>query len=446
MKIFVVEDDEWFSKIIEYHLSLNPDYEVTIFRNGKEALRNLHLGPDVIVIDYNLPDIKGDELIKRVKREKPEVYCVIVSVQEDVEIAINLLKEGAFDYIVKNDETKERLWLTMTKINNLRELTEEIATLQQEVKKKYDFSNIIKGNSKGIQRIFKLIEKASSSNITVSVTGETGTGKELVAKAVHFNSDRNKKSFVAVNVAAIPKELIESELFGHEKGAFTGADRRRIGKFEESNKGTIFLDEIGEMDLTMQTKLLRVLQEKEVTRVGGNTPVKLDLRVVIATHKNLLEEVQEGRFREDLYYRLYGLPIELPPLRDRGNDILILAKYFADEYCKENKINKKTFSSSAQEKLMSYHFPGNIRELKGAIDLSALMSDGNEIEGGDINFLSASSSSSILKKEMTLREYEATIIQHFLDKYNKNVLQVAKKLDIGKSTIYRMIKNKELII
>lgn len=446
MRIFVVEDDEWFSKIIEYHLKQNPDHEVTVYNTAKKALKDIHLSPDAVVIDYNLPDYKGDELLKKIQQEDSSIACIIVSAQEDVEIAINLLKKGAFDYIVKNDDTKDRLWITMNKVKEHRELKNEIVTLQQEVKKKYDFSKLIKGNSKGIQKVFKLIEKASKSNITVSVTGETGTGKELVAKAVHFNSNRNKHSFVAVNVAAIPKELIESELFGHEKGAFTGADKRRIGKFEESNKGTIFLDEIGEMDLAMQAKLLRVIQEKEVTRVGGNQPIKLDLRIVIATHKNLQTEVQEERFREDLYYRLYGLPIELPPLRERDNDVLLLAKFFSDEFCKENGMSKKTFSQKAQQKLLEYSFPGNVRELKAAVDLASLMSDETEIDHNDINFLGGTSISGMLKKEMTLREYEVKIVQHFLDRYNKNVVQVAKKLDVGKSTIYRMVKSNEITL
>jgi Response regulator containing CheY-like receiver, AAA-type ATPase, and DNA-binding domains len=240
MKIFVVEDDAWFSKIIEYHLKQNPDHEVHVYDTAKKALKDLYLLPDAMVIDYNLPDYKGDELLKKVQEENKNIPCVIVSAQEDIEIAIDLLKKGAFDYIVKNDNTKDRLWITMNNIKERKTLKNEIVNLQQAVKKKYDFSKLIKGNSSGIQKVFRLIEKASQSNITVSITGETGTGKELAAKAVHFNSNRNKNSFVAVNVAAIPKELIESELFGHEKGAFTGADKRRVGKFEESSKGTIF--------------------------------------------------------------------------------------------------------------------------------------------------------------------------------------------------------------
>lgn len=446
MKIFVVEDDEWFSKIIAYHLKQNPEYDIEVFHSGKEVEKHLNLYPDVVIIDYNLPDTKGDVLMKKIKEASPNTSCIVVSAQEDVQTAINLLKSGAYDYIVKNDDTNDRLWITLNNLKEKKELIHEVQVLQQAVKEKYDFSKIIKGNSKKIQQVFSLIEKAANSNINVSITGETGTGKELVAKAIHMNSSRNKKNFVAVNVAAIPSELIESELFGHEKGAFTGADKRRIGKFEEANNGTIFLDEIGEMDLNTQTKLLRVLQEREIVRIGDNQTIKLNIRIITATHKNLLDLVQEGKFREDLYYRIYGLPIELPPLRDRDNDIIILAKHFADSFCRDNGLNKKTFSTVAQEKILSYNYPGNVRELKAAIDLAALMSEGNIIEAENINFISNSSINNLLKKQMSLREYEITIVQHFLDKNNKNVIQTAKQLDVGKSTIYRMINNNEVTI
>jgi two-component system response regulator AtoC len=253
-----------------------------------------------------------------------------------------------------------------------------------------------------------------------------------------------KRPFVAVNVSAIPKELMESELFGHEKGAFTGASSKRIGKFEEANKGTLFLDEIAEMDLTMQSKLLRVLQEKELNRVGGNQLVKIDLRVIVATHKNLLEEVRKGNFREDLYYRLLGLPIELPPLRDRGSDVLLLAKFFIDEFCKENKMQKITITPAAQEKLMKYPYPGNVRELKAIIELAAVMTNDSVINEEDINFHSTSSMTDLLLQETTLEEYTRRIIRSYLKKYDNNIILVAKKLGIGKSTIYRMKKNGEI--
>jgi DNA-binding NtrC family response regulator len=297
-----------------------------------------------------------------------------------------------------------------------------------------------------LKKIFALMEKATKTNINVSITGETGTGKELVAKAIHYNSDRKKKTFVAVNMAAIPRELVESELFGHEKGAFTGALTRKIGKFEEANGGTIFLDEIAELDLSLQSKILRVLQEREVVRVGGNEKVKLDIRLVVATHKNLLEEVKQGRFREDLYYRIIGLPIDLPPLRERGSDILILAKHFIDEFTKENKMKPLSLSQGARDKLMQYAFPGNVRELKAIVELAAVLSNGEEILAEDFNLNNNSSDLSLLNEEKTLRQYTIDIIRHYLNRYDQDVLLVADKLDIGKSTIYKMIQQKEITI
>ena len=238
--------------------------------------------------------------------------------------------------------------------------------------------------------------------------------------------------------------MIESEFFGYEKGAFTGANSRKIGKFEIANKGTIFLDEIGEMDLNMQAKLLRVIQEKELTRVGGNKPVKFDARVVVATNRNLAKEVQKGNFREDLYYRLLGLPIEIPPLRYRGNDILILAKFFVDEFCKENKMEKLEISTKAQEKLLKYPFPGNVRELKAIMELSCVLTNSEFIEEDHVSFNSTNAKSDFLLDEDTLQGYVKKIVKYYLQKYNNNVLVVAKKLDIGKSTIYRMMKNNEI--
>lgn len=444
MRIFIIEDDIWYSELLVYHLSLNPDYEIHKFNTAKDALAKLQLKPDVITLDYSLADAKGDEVLKKIKSFNPDIEVIIISGQEDVSTAIGLLREGAYDYFVKDDDTKDRLWSTIVKIRDTKALKQEVETLREEVAQKYDYSKSIAGNSDAIKRIFALIDKATKTNITVSITGETGTGKELVAKAIHYHSDRAKKAFVAVNVAAIPKELLESELFGYEKGAFTGANNRKIGKFEEADKGTLFLDEIGELDLNLQAKLLRALQEKEITRVGGNGTVKVDCRIVVATHKNLQEEAQKGNFREDLYYRLLGLPIALPPLRDRNNDILLIAKHFIETFCKENKLKKKILSNEAQQKLLKYHYPGNVRELGAIINLAVVMSDDDTIEEKDINFNSSGSITGMMMREMTLQEYNNAIIQHYLDKYNADVLLVAKKLDVGKSTLYRMIQAGEL--
>ena len=442
-KIFIVEDDRFYGELLKRHLQLNPENEVYLYLTGKDCLTNLHLKPDMISLDYRLPDFSGDSILKKVHFDYPDLPIVIVSGQEDVKTAVYLLKEGAYDYFVKDQDTQDRLWNVANKIRENKQLKREINVLKEEVGKKYNFANI-KGNSTAIKNVFSLMDRALKARITVSIIGETGTGKELVAKAIHYNSTRANQPFVAVNVAAIPSELIESELFGYEKGAFTGANTRKIGKFEQANGGTIFLDEIGEMSLNMQSKLLRVLQENELSRLGGNTLIKLDVRLIVSTHKNLSDEVKDGNFREDLYYRLLGLPIELPPLRQRGNDIIVLAKYFTDEFCEANNLPTKSISLKAQEKLMSYGYPGNVRELKAVIELAVVLSDTAEIDPESINFNTTDSISNFLLNECTLEEYNKRIVSYFLEKNDNNVVVTAKKLNIGKSTIYRMLKNHEI--
>jgi two-component system, NtrC family, response regulator AtoC len=439
----IVEDDPWYGKILQHHLSLNPDYKVSRFLTAKECIENLHQKPDLVTIDFSLPDMDGDALFKKIKEFNPDVPVIVISSQENISVAVNMLKMGASDYLVKDDATKDLLWNSVIRIKENQGLKKEVAHLREELGQKFSFDKSIIGHSDVLKKVFMLMEKASKTIINVSITGETGTGKEVVAKAIHYNSDRKKKKFIAVNMAAIPKELIESELFGYEKGAFTGAVTRKIGKFEEANGGTIFLDEIAELDLNLQSKLLRVLQEREIERVGGNEIIKLDVRLIVATHKNLQEEVDNGNFREDLYYRIVGLPIALPPLRERGNDVLILAKHFTDLFTKENKIGALTLSDDAKEKLAKYHYPGNVRELKSIIDLAAVMCDGKEIKAEDINYSSSKANKAFMLEEKTLQEYNADIIKFFLKKYD-DIGLVADKLGIGKSTLYKMIKRGEL--
>ena len=445
-KIFIVEDDPWYGEILEYHLSLNEDYVISRFATGREALANLHKKPDLISIDFSLPDYTGDKLFEKIRQTDDSIPVIVISGQEDIAVAVNLLKMGVTDYIVKDDNTKDLLWNAVIRIRQMGSLKKQVEQLKEELGQKFAFDKSIKGNSPSLQKIFALMEKATKTNINVSITGETGTGKEVVAKAIHYNCERRKKAFVAVNMAAIPKELVESELFGHEKGAFTGAVARKAGKFEEANGGTIFLDEIAELDLSLQSKILRVLQEREVIRVGGNEKVKLDIRLIVATHKNLGEEVKKGNFREDLYYRIIGLPIELPPLRDRGNDILILAKHFTDEFAKDNKLGPVVLSPDAKDKLMTYPFPGNIRELKAMMELACVMCADGEIRPDDITFNSTRSSELFTLEQKTLRQYTCDIIKYYLKKYDDDVMMVAEKLDIGKSTIYKMLQQKEIVL
>jgi two-component system, NtrC family, response regulator AtoC len=445
-KIFIVEDDIWYGSMLEYHIALNPDYHVKKFSTARDFLDALHEKPDIVTLDYSLPDMNGDAVLKEINELSPETKTIIISGQEDIKVALDLLKKGAYDYIVKDEDAKDRIWHTLQHLRETLQLRKELEGLKEEVARKYDFSNVIIGNSFNLRKVFTLMEKAAKANITVSVTGETGTGKELVAKSIHYNSPRKIRPFVAVNVAAIPKDLLESELFGHEKGSFTGSVARRIGKFEEAHKGTLFLDEIGEMDMSMQAKLLRVLQEKEITRIGSNEIVKIDVRIIVATHRNLQEEVKKGNFREDLYYRLLGLPIHLPPLRERENDSILLAKYFIEDFCRENKFSKKSLSPEAGTKLLGHAFPGNIRELKSVIELACVMAEGDEILPEHLNVISSNIIENFALKDATLKEFNIKLIQYYLDKFNYDVMKVARQLDVGKSTIYRMIQNKELYV
>jgi len=442
-KIFIVEDDKIFAKRLHYQLSMNSDFEIFEFHNGKSLIRALDQNPDLITLDYHLPDLQGDEILKKIKAKNSETPVLIISGQQDVKTALELLKNGAYDYLVKGDDLVNRLRYV---IDNLREkilLQKKVEELERELNKKFVFTNLLKGKSSVMQDVYNLMQKALNSSISVSITGETGTGKELVAKAIHYNSHRKKGPFIAVNVSAIPSELIESEMFGFEKGAFTGAHNRRIGKFEEAKGGTLFLDEIGDMDVNMQTKLLRVLQEEEFSRIGSNKVIKTDCRIMVATHKNLSNEVKKGNFRQDLYFRLLGLPIELPPLREREHDVIYLAKQFIKEFSKSNNLPKKELTPAAIKKLNKYDFPGNVRELKAIIELAMVLSSDDIITDKDITFNTSLGLDDLFNKEMTLKEYNQKIVEYYLKKNNDDIKTVAQKLDIGKSTIYRMLQNKE---
>jgi DNA-binding NtrC family response regulator len=441
--IFVVEDDQWYREYVSYTMSLDPEHEVKQFETASQLIEQLNAYPDIITLDYSLPDMNGDELLDIIKKKSPGSEVIIISEQDKIDTAVNLLKAGAYDYFIKSKNIRDRLLNTVSHIKNSKNLLNRVTRLEKEVKDKYDFRSRIIGKSKPILHVFDLIGKAFSTNLTVMVTGETGTGKEDVAKAIHYNSRYSSGPFVPVNMAAIPGELAESELFGHEKGSFTGASATRIGKFEEANKGTIFLDEIGDVSLSLQVKLLRVLQERSVTRVGGTGLISIDTRVIVATHRDLLEEVKKGNFREDLYYRLFGLTIKMPPLRERGNDVLLLATYFITSFCKENGMKVKVLNAGAKDKLLAYHFPGNVRELKSLVELACVLCDSAEIGENDIQLIDIKGTSGFLSKERTMEDYNRKIIHYFLEKYDQNVILVAEKLDIGKSTIYRMLKREK---
>jgi DNA-binding NtrC family response regulator len=442
-KIYVVEDNTLYAQILKKQL-IDDGYQVKVFHNGRDFLANLDEKPDVVTLDYTLPDMTGYDVLKKIQRRMPGTNVIIISAQENITTAIDLMKNGAYDYIMKAPDTREKLTNVIKNIRETDQLRTENILLKDAVKEKFNFRNLIKGNSREIDHVFELMDKAVQTQISVSISGATGTGKELVAKGIHYNSKRSNKPFIAVNVSAIPDGLIESELFGHEKGAFTGADSRKIGKFEQANGGTLFLDEIADLEIGLQAKLLRVLQERELVRLGGSETIPLDVRIITATHKNLSNLISDGKFRKDLYYRLLGLPIELPPLKDRGNDIVLLAKFFVDEFCRENEMEQKEISDEAKKMLLSYHFPGNIRELKAVMELACVMTNRSVIKASHMNLNIDDNVQNLLSTEKTMEEYNQEIIKHFLNKYNHNVRLVATKLDVGKSTIYRMLQNKEI--
>ncbi|HMT28566.1 MAG TPA: sigma-54 dependent transcriptional regulator [Bacteroidia bacterium] len=386
-KLFIIEDDVMVATLMKQALA-KYDHEISHFTTAEECIQNLHLNPDIITVDYNLPGMNGIELMSRIKSYNSAIMVVLVSGQETLDVVVESYKGGASEYIIKNDNLFVNLENSIKNLSMNVVLKKEVEFLKDQVIDRHKYSNIL-GNSNPVLRVLKLIQKVEKSNIMVLVTGQSGTGKELVAKALHYNSPRSRKAFVTVNMGAIPEDLIESELFGHEKGAFTDARERRIGKFEEANEGTIFLDEIGEMNLHLQTKLLRVLQEKEITRIGSNKIIKLDFRMIAATNRNLAVEVKEGRFREDLFYRIQGFLIHLPPLNERGDDVILLAKSFLTEFCKNNKTEQVHLSKEASKFMLEYAWPGNIRELKAVMERAALLCENNTIQVDDLMFVQA---------------------------------------------------------
>jgi two-component system, NtrC family, response regulator AtoC len=385
IKIFIIDDDPFLGALYKTALERLENVQITHFSSPTECLNNIQQNPDICTIDYLMPEMNGIELMEKIKNYNSDIQCIMLSGQEELDVVIDTYKKGANDYIIKNENATVNLENAVKNACSTITLKQEVETLKEQIIDRNKYTNIL-GNSSAVMKTLKMIQKVEKSNIMVLVTGQSGTGKELVAKAIHYNSPRGRKPFVTVNMGAIPADLIESELFGHEKGAFTDARERRIGKFEEANGGTIFLDEIGEMDLMMQTKLLRVLQEKEVTRIGSNKSIKLDLRVVAATNRNLAEEVKAGRFREDLFYRLQGFLIHLPPLYERGDDIILLSKNFLTDFCKENRLPQIALSKQAAKFLTEYKWPGNIRELKAVIERAAILCENNEITPDDIVF------------------------------------------------------------
>ena len=383
--VLVVDDDADVRALLK-DLLTEADYKPRIAKTGGEALEAVAKDlPDLVMMDVKLPDQDGLGVLKTLKREHPELEVIVMTAFGGSSTAIKAMEQGAYDYVTKPFEIDDLL-ATLKRVFEHADMSSEVSALRLELGKSAAERERIVGSSKPMLEVFKLIGKVASSDATVLITGESGTGKELVAEALHKASKRNPHPLVKVSCAALPETLLETELFGHEKGSFTGAMTMRKGRFETANKGTIFLDEIGEMTLATQTKLLRILQEREFERIGSNVPIKIDIRVITATNRNLAEEVDKGRFREDLYYRLNVIHIDMPPLRDRKEDIPLLVEHFLVKYRHAPGEIPTTISEDALNRLVEYDWPGNVRELENAIERAVVLSRGNPITADHLPF------------------------------------------------------------
>ena len=382
INILLVDDEQPIREALLLLLK-NADYRISGCGSGQEAIQHLKNEQfDIVVTDLFLPDITGIDILKKAKELSPAIEVILITGHASAETAVRAMKEGAFDYITKPLNIEE-LRLIITKAIEKQQILSENISLKKQLRDKYEFSNII-GSSPAMQKVFSRITKVIKTDSTVLVLGDSGTGKELIAKAIHSNGPRRDKPFIAVHCGAIPENLLESELFGHTKGAFTGAIRDKMGKFEAANHGTIFLDEIATLPMHLQIKLLRVLQEQEVERIGSNRQIKLDVRIISATNVNLEEEVKKGAFRDDLFYRLNVIPVTLPPLRERVEDILPLVRHFLAKYCKEMD---RPLMSIAREALMAlevYNWPGNVRELENVVERTVALTEGVQITLSDL--------------------------------------------------------------
>ncbi len=440
--ILVVDDDPEMCRLL-YDVLTEEGHTVETATTGQEALAKLSDQVDLVITDLRLKEMKGLELMHQVKKQKSEVSVIIITAFGTIESAIEAMKLGAYDYIPKPFKMEE-LAIVVQKALQEGALRREVARLRREIGKEYQFSNII-GKSKAMQAIFDLIGRIAGTVSNILITGESGTGKELVAKAIHYNSPRKDRPFIPVNCAAIPETLLESELFGHVKGAFTDAKGNKTGLFEEASGGTLFLDEISEFPMSLQAKLLRVLQDKEVRRVGSNQHTKVDVRFIAASNLDLAEEVKRHRFRGDLFYRLNVIQIQIPPLRERRDDILFLAHHFLKKYQKESGKPVMGISESALSLLAKYPWPGNVRELENAIERAVILARGEQVlpedlpstlTGGRDDY---SVLEKVLERQLTLEELEREYIARVLEQTGGNKYRTAQILGIDRKTLYRKL-------
>lgn len=439
--IMIVDDEKNTREGLKWALEAG-GAEIHLASDGEDALVKLGSQPvDLVLTDLKMPRLDGMDLLTHVKEEFPDTEVVILTGHGTVETAVDAMKKGAFDYVIKPVNIDE-LQMLIQRCFEQKELRRENEQLRRAVNDRYGFDSIV-GRSPQMENVFEKIRQVAPTRASVLVQGETGTGKELIAKAIHFNSPRRRKPFVAVNCGALTQTLLESELFGHEKGAFTGAIRQKAGRFEMAHGGTIFLDEIGETTPELQVRLLRVLQEQEFERVGGTKSVKVDTRVVAATNRDLKKEVEAGRFREDLYYRLNVVRIDLPPLRERTDDIPLLVHQFLKEFCNEHGkdlvMGQKTMSA-----LQGYHWPGNVRQLRTIIESAVILTPGREIQPRnlpeEIRSDASPANSVRLRVGMTVSDAERELIRATLSEFAGNKAKAARVLGLGRKTLYRKLE------
>ncbi|HRE56279.1 MAG TPA: sigma-54 dependent transcriptional regulator [Candidatus Kapabacteria bacterium] len=442
--VFICEDDENINLLL-YHNISQWGYEVHTYFDGEKILTQIqNKRPDVIILDINLPVKSGVTVLEESRKIYPNLPVIIVSGQGKVTTALDVMRLGAYDYLPKPIDL-ERLELLLRNAAKQSELYAKIEELRS-TSYEFPYSDII-AKSEGMRKVFRMISKIHDTDNAVLLYGETGVGKELLARAIHYYGKRKDGPFVVVNCAAIPRELLESEFFGHEKGAFTGAYQRKIGKFEQAHQGTIFLDEVGEMDLSLQAKLLRLLQTKTFERIGGNETISVDTRIVSATNKNLQEEIKHRLFREDLYFRLSSFPITIPPLRERKTDVLLLAEEFLTRFTKRYGKSINSFSRKALAALLKYSFPGNVRELENLVEHAVIMCDTSMIELDDlpdavrIDVESNYRQDTMIESEILPLDFvKKQAISQALHITEGNLVETAHRLQIGRSTLYRLME------
>jgi DNA-binding NtrC family response regulator len=448
-RVLVVDDKENMLKL--FAKILGEEYELTTAAEGGRALALVASQPfDVVVTDLRMPGAGGFEVLKAVKSRSPETEVVMMTAYATVQDAVEAMKQGAYDYLQKPFDP-DAAALVVSRALERKRLREQAATLRQELTGIYAFHNLV-GKSAAMREVYRLLEQASGLDITVLLTGETGTGKELAARAVHYHSARKERRFVPVNCGALPSELVESELFGHARGAFTGAAGPKAGLFEGASGGTLFLDEIGELPLPTQVKLNRALQEKEIRRVGDNAPVKVDVRVIAATHRDLKSEAQAGRFREDLFYRLHVFPIRMPPLRERREDIPLLAAHFLEKHARAFRRQLRGFAPEAVRALTGYAWPGNVRELANAVERAAAVARESEVElrdlPADVTGAQEGELPAEILAQMPYREAVETArdrisrdyLVALMREFGGNVTRAAERAGMERESLHRLLK------